>query len=257
MKKNQRLEKTSEVASSEPMNIFELLIELWKGKTVVLSTVIFAICLGFASSLLLEKSYETRVGITVSSPPFAKESEVVSAFASNFYSQQTFSKWQVTRPSLALSFDDLQNFTDIDGVAFKRPRQAMTLYVKSKKGEHGIIIKSKDIKLISDTKAYVDHISEILTEKMLNSALGLIEAQANDQIAGKNDTDKFLWQLRFFVMDLKSGGTLVRIDNPSVPRLVSMSFNIWMLVFVFGGLLAGSSFVLIRQSIRKFRKALN
>ena len=169
MKKNQRSEKTSEVSPSEPMNIFELLIELWNGKNVVFSTVIFAICLGFASSLLLEKSYEARVGITVSPPPFATESEVVSAFASNFYSQQTFSKWQVARPSLALSSDDLQNFTDIDGVAFKKPTQALTLYINSKKGEHGIIIKSKDIKLISDTLAYVDHINEILTKKMLNS----------------------------------------------------------------------------------------
>ena len=103
----------------------------------------------------------------------------------------------------------------------------------------------------------MDHINEILTKKMLNTALGLLEAQANDRLSGENDTDGFLWQLRFFVMDLKSGGTLVRIDNPSVPKLVSMSFNVWMLMFIFGGLLAGSSFVLIRQSIREFRNALN
>ena len=241
-------------------DIVGVLEAIWNAKRIVISFLIGGLLLsGF---LISQETSETSSHIPLQiyhKPPFLSDVEVVDDFEFLFKDPDIFKMWKATERKTVLKASDLNQIKIIDGLTFSRSSTSQSVVFTKK----GIEIRSTEIALFTDVKAYLTFVEGILTKRYLADAkarLALFNNSSEVFLAKLNSNDtlntlQFLVGLRLYIESDKEKRPLLVPTNPTEPARLGAAKSVILIVTVLAAGALGIMFALVSASIqRQFEK---
>ena len=247
----------------DEMDLFELLEILWSEKWLIACFTAFSLLVGASFLGLKEAEYESKINIAQENiPPFYDYEKVISDFEKLFYSSETFGGWKKSGGKSSLNYDDFSNTQVIDGIELSRD-EADLLVVINTSNKHGkfILIRSDQPEVLDSFFNYSNKVKNLLNTNYVMRAkreLEIVEQRfANFGSAGTdNNVIKTLLSVDRFIALLESGGDVLTIEKPTIPKKSSPSTRLVLALSIILGGMFGVFLALLRSAIAKRKDRL-
>jgi hypothetical protein len=248
---------SNKTAQNDEIDLFELCITLWQGKWVIIVLTALSVILSTLYLMLMPAQFEAKITIiNDTAPPLQIADGLHKDFKKTLLQKSHFLQWRKANEAASFNFDLLSENDALDGFIVSKQEDAKDVVIRHKNDESNIIVRSNNLRLLSDFYDYANFTNDSLTAlylKRVENELSEFEAR----LADFSMLDEAVVQMSVktigFLDDVKNGAKLFQVKRPTLPvKKAPRSSLILALSLVLGGFL-GAVIVLMRKAISSYR----
>ena len=213
--------------------VFDLILIFWGKKKLLLLILIFGAILSY--SYHYNQSLKKQVIIDydiMNESPLRDKSHIDNILVQLFYSEDNFNEWIALKKEASISYSDISKTVEEESVKFRKSSDNM-LVLFNLPLERKIILKTTDLKIITDVFDYINFINRKITISEIRKTKFLLSQKQS--ITGNESKvfSKDYLQLFSYQKDLELGGLLLTISNPTRPQVSNPNLLASLLIFTF------------------------
>ena len=245
----------------DEIDLFELFETLWEGKWLISTFKLITVLVGSGFLFVKEPVYESKLIYSENSvPPFYNSTKVFNDFQNKFYSVRVFEDWKKTRDNTTLAFDDFSYTEVVDGfIVSKDEDEQLVRLTFDKKGYSFVLVKSRQLKMLSEFFAYAEHINGLLKDEYVLRAkeeLQTIHSRFNDLGSADDNIIQTSLSIDRYIVSANQGTSLLNIYPPTMPDRVSAGPLLVLALSALLGGIIGAFFVLFRNAMRQHQEKM-
>ena len=260
------------------VELYDLLLPLWRSKLILLGFIITSILIGFLLFLneknkipIKDPLYESKLYFTVDSKlpknllstfEIVNKDVIKSEFQKLFYSQNIFKKWKNENIDSNISLEDFKE-TQLINKYFITKNSKFLLRFRIE-NEDFILIQSNLIPIFDELFNYANYVSNKL-DNLLYYKFKNSYDKINEKFSEFNSTnnhnffsDLILEQIRLsnLITEIEDGKIFIQFSHMDIPKNINIQIQpqfsyLRILVFAVFGAMLGSFFIFIRNAFSK------
>ena len=260
----------------DEIDLYELFEELYRGKWLIISTILVALACGGSYAIYKERnqvfsyqstiSHQSTIAFTAKNlPPFYNTNYVFSDLRELFHSPPAFEAWKASNSEAPIDFGDISLTQVVDGVELASNSSLVSLDAS------GLTVNANDLQVLDGFHSYLSSLNETLTRQYIVRAgeeINYIErrfkdfwasdAALRDQVLILLQHTNELRNLARYVERAESGAHIFEITRPTLPVVTSTApapkTNLIVALSIVLGGFVGAAYVLLRNAIRRRRE---